>query len=157
MKSFSVLSRSTTQTQAWGRRVGRLLKGGEIIGLSGELGSGKTCFVRGLAQGLEVDKKAWVRSPSFTLINEYDGRLPLYHIDLYRLEGVNEIEELNLREVLFSEGVSVIEWVERLPEAEIDELLGVAFSHGKGSQRQLDFTANGSHYEEIINQLKRRK
>ncbi len=104
-----------------------------------------------------MDKKAWVRSPTFTLINEYDGRLPLYHIDLYRLAGVNEIEELNLREVLFSEGVSVIEWVERLSEAEIDELLGVAFSHGKGSQRQLDFTANGSHYEEIINQLKRRK
>ena len=157
MKSFSVLSRSSTQTHAWGRRVGRLLKGGEIIGLSGELGSGKTCFVRGLAQGLEVDKKAWVRSPTFTLINEYDGRLPLFHIDLYRLSGTDEIEDLNLREVLYSEGVSVIEWVERLSRAELDEHLRVDFRHGKGSQRQLDFSAYGSQYEEILNHLERRK
>ena len=157
MKSFRVLSRSYTQTQAWGRRVGRLLGGREIIGLTGELGSGKTCFVRGLARGLEVGKEAWVRSPTFSLINEYDGRLPLYHIDLYRLADVDEIEELNLREVLFSDGVSVIEWVERLPLAEIDEHLQIVFSYGSGAQRQLDFMAFGSHYEKIINQLKRRK
>ncbi len=136
--------------------MGRLLRGGEIIGLSGELGSGKTCFVRGLAQGMEVDKRAWVRSPSFTLINEYDGRVPLYHIDLYRLSGASEIEELNLREVLFSEGVSVIEWFERIPEGEVDEYLHIAFNHRDSSKRQLTFAAYGRRYEEIIDKLKRK-
>jgi len=156
MISFSVLSRSSAHTQGWGRRLGKILCGGEVVGLSGELGSGKTCFVRGLAQGIEVDKKAWVRSPSFTLINEYDGRVPLYHIDLYRLSGPREIEELNLREVLFSEGVSVIEWFERIPEGEIDEYLHIAINHGDGSKRQLTFTAYGHLYEEIIDQLESR-
>ncbi len=88
--------------------MGRLLGGGEIIGLTGELGSGKTCFVKGLAQGVDVDKGAWVRSPTFTLINEYDGRVPLFHVDLYRISSMREMEELSLRELLYSEGVSVI-------------------------------------------------
>ena len=87
MASWSVLTRSPRQTMNWGSRLGRLLKGGEIIALIGELGSGKTCFVRGVTQGLEVGKEAWIRSPTFTLINEYHGRLPVYHIDLYRVES----------------------------------------------------------------------
>lgn len=157
MNSFSVLSRSSTQTQGWGRRLGRLLRGEEIIGLSGELGSGKTCFVRGLAQGMEVDKRAWVRSPSFTLINEYDGRVPLYHIDLYRLSGASEIEGLDLREVFFSQGVSVVEWFERLPEGEVEEYLHIAFEYGDGSRRHLTFTAYGSRYEELVGQLMENK
>ncbi|NIO08449.1 MAG: tRNA (adenosine(37)-N6)-threonylcarbamoyltransferase complex ATPase subunit type 1 TsaE, partial [Deltaproteobacteria bacterium] len=96
--------------------MGKLVRGGEIIGLTGELGSGKTCFVRGLAKGVKVAEGAWVRSPTFTLINEYDGRLPLFHVDLYRLSSATEMEELSLRECFFSDGVSVIEWFERLPE-----------------------------------------
>jgi len=127
MKSFRVLSRSSAQTQSWGRKLGKLLGGGEIIGLTGELGSGKTCFVRGLAQGVDVNKEAWVRSPTFTLINEYDGRVPLFHVDLYRLSSVTEMEELSLRECFFSDGVSVIEWFERLPENEVDEYLQIQF------------------------------
>ena len=133
--------------------MGWLLRGGEIIGLSGELGTGKTCFVRGLAQGMEVDKRAWVRSPSFTLINEYDGRVPLYHIDLYRLSGAAEIEGLDLREVFFSQGVSVVEWFERLPEGEVEEYLHIAFEHGDGSRRHLTFRAYGGRYEELVGQL----
>ena len=86
MVSWSVLSCSPRQTMSWGARLGKLLEGGEIIALIGELGAGKTCFVRGVTRGVEVDKDAWIRSPSFTLINEYHGRLPVYHIDLYRIE-----------------------------------------------------------------------
>ena len=157
MKSFRVLSRSTAQTQSWGRKLGWLLGGGEIIGLTGELGSGKTCFVRGLAQGLDVDKGAWVRSPSFTLINEYDGRVPLFHVDLYRLSSVTEIEELSLRECFFSDGVSVIEWFERLPEDEVDEYLRIYFEHEDGNKRKLTFTTHGSRYEEIVEKLRKSK
>ena len=157
MKSFRALSRSTAQTQSWGRKLGWLLGGGEIIGLTGELGSGKTCFVRGLAQGLDVDKGAWVRSPSFTLINEYDGRVPLFHVDLYRLSSVTEIEELSLRECFFSDGVSVIEWFERLPEDEVDEYLRIHFEHEDGNKRKLTFTTHGSRYEEIVEKLRKSK
>jgi len=123
--------------------LGRLLGGGEIIGLTGELGSGKTCFVRGLAQGVDVDKGAWVRSPTFTLINEYDGRVPLFHVDLYRISSMREMEELSLRELLYSEGVSVIEWFERLPEDEVEEYLQINFDHEDGNKRQLTFTSHG--------------
>src|SRR5919109_4974552 len=106
MGSWSVVSRSPRQTRSWGGRLGKLLKGTEIIGLIGELGTGKTCFVRGLAEGLEV-RDAWIRSPTFTLINEYHGRLPLYHIDLYRVGERHELEGLDLREYLYSDGVSL--------------------------------------------------
>ena len=151
---LSVATRSPTQTRNWGKRLGKLLKGGEIIGLTGELGSGKTCFVRGVAEGLGVGKEAWVRSPTFTLINEYDGRVPVYHIDLYRVGDARELDELNLREYLFSEGVSAIEWFERLPEREVDEWLGVDFEHRDGNERRLTFSAHGRQYEEILEKLK---
>ena len=153
MKSFSVVARSSLQTRNLGRKLGRLLEGGEIIGLSGELGSGKSCFVRGMAEGLEVGKEAWIRSPTFTLINEYHGRLPLYHIDLYRVESRRELEELNLPDYLFSDGVSVIEWFEHLPAEEVEEHLHVAFVHANGNKRKLAFTAYGKQYEEIIKKL----
>ena len=131
----------------------RLLKGGEIIGLCGELGSGKTCFVRGMAEGLGIGKEAWIRSPSFTLINEYDGRLPVYHIDLYRLGGQRELAELNLRDYLFSDGVSVVEWFDHLPPDEVAEHLEVGFAHAEGSKRRLAFVARGGRYEEILKEL----
>ncbi len=157
MKSFRILSRSATQTQSWGRKLGRLLVGGEIIGLTGELGSGKTCFVRGLAEGVNVVKGAWVRSPTFTLINEYDGRMPLFHVDLYRLSSATELEELSLRECFFSDGVSVIEWFERLPNGEVEEYLGIHFDHEDGNKRGLTFTAHGSRYDAIVARLNKKK
>ena len=151
--SFSIVTRSAVQTRNWGKKLGRVLKGGEIIGLTGELGSGKTCFVRGMAEGLEVGKGAWIRSPSFTLINEYCGRLPFYHIDLYRVEGRRELEELNLTDYLFSDGVSAVEWFEHLPAEEVEEYLHVSFAYANGNKRKLTFTAHGERYEKIIKKL----
>ncbi len=154
MKSFTKLTRSAEATRNWGKRLGKLLKGGEIIGLTGELGSGKTCFARGLAEGLGVAKGAWIRSPTFTLINEYDGRVPVYHIDLYRIGRARELEELNLREYLFSDGVSAIEWFDKLPEGEVDEWLAIKFEHGRGNQRSLTFSAHGAQYDDMLEKLK---
>ena len=152
-----VSSRSAAQTRAWGKRLGGLLKGGEIIGLSGELGSGKTCFARGVAEGAGVGKEAWIRSPTFTLINEYDGRLPVYHIDLYRIGKASELEELNLRDYLFSDGASVIEWFEHLPAGEVDDWLQIDFTHAGGSRRDLTFQAHGRQYEEMLKALGARR
>jgi len=154
MGSWSLISHSARQTRNLGRRLGRLMQGGEIIGLIGELGAGKTCFVKGVAEGVEVGEEAWIRSPTFTLINEYHGRLPVYHIDLYRIGSVDELEGLNLREYLYSDGVSLIEWFERLPVAEADECLELRLAHLGGNQRELMFSPHGQRYENIVDQMK---
>jgi tRNA threonylcarbamoyladenosine biosynthesis protein TsaE len=151
---LTTVTRSPQETRNWGQRLGKLLRGGEIIGLSGELGSGKTCFARGVAEGAGVGKEAWIRSPTFTLINEYDGRLPVYHIDLYRIGGARELEELNLRDYLFSDGASVVEWFEHLPPGEVDERLQINFEHAGLSERRLTFTAYGQSYEDLLKGLK---
>jgi tRNA threonylcarbamoyladenosine biosynthesis protein TsaE len=154
MASWKVVSKSVRQTMQWGQRLGKLAQGGEIIGLIGELGAGKTCFVRGVADGAQVGKEAWVRSPTFTLINEYQGRLPVYHIDLYRVSSPAEIEGLNLREYLYSDGISLIEWFEHLPAAEVDEYLAVRIAHAGKTQREIVFVAHGERYERLIEALR---
>lgn len=154
MTAWVVLSISARITMSFGRSLAKLVKGGEIVGLRGELGTGKTTFVRGFCEGIEVSQKAWVRSPTFTLINEYQGRLPVYHIDLYRIARAEEIEALNLRDYLYSDGVSLIEWIERLPADELDEYLEVSLAHRSESKRQVAFTAHGARYEAILDQLK---
>lgn len=154
MNSFTVVTRSDPETRRWGIKLGHLLSGGEIIGLIGELGVGKTCFVRGVAQGLNVNKNAWIRSPSFTLINEYEGRLPIYHIDLYRISSREETVGLNLREYLYGDGVSLVEWFEHLPAEEVDEYLEVRMTHGGGNRRKLNFIAHGERYERLLAEFK---
>ena len=156
MGSWSILSSSPRQTKSWGKRVGKLLEGGEIIGLIGELGTGKTCFVRGLAEGLGVGPEAWIRSPTFTLINEYHGRLPLYHIDRYRLGDRHEMEGLGLRDYLYSDGASVIEWFDHLPADEVEEYLEIKleYADGDGNGRQLTLTAHGERSEKLLEEFK---
>jgi tRNA threonylcarbamoyladenosine biosynthesis protein TsaE len=139
---------------SWGRKLGKLVQGGEVIGLVGELGAGKTCFVRGFAEGIGVGKEAWVRSPTFTLINEYSGRLPVYHIDLYRVSGREQQEGLNLREYLYGEGVSLIEWFEFLPAGEADEYLEISLAHLGGAKRELTFRARGVRYQKLLKELR---
>ena len=153
MGYWSVASRSALETRRWGKRLGRLTEAGDIIGLIGELGTGKTTFVRGMTEGLEVGREAWVRSPSFTLINEYLGRLPVYHIDLYRIESRAELETLNLRDYLFEDGVSIVEWFEHLPVGEVKEFLEVRITYGTDSNRELAFSPHGERYETIVHDL----
>jgi len=155
MGGWTIVTTSPRQSQNLGQNLGRLVQGGEIIGLVGELGAGKTCFVRGFAEGIEVSADAWVRSPTFTLINEYSGRLPVYHVDLYRVGKQDELDSLNLREYLYSDGVSLIEWFEFLPANEVDEYLELHIAHGGGNRRQIDFIAHGQRYERLLEELKK--
>jgi tRNA threonylcarbamoyladenosine biosynthesis protein TsaE len=113
--------------------------------------------VRGVAAGLEVSKDAWIRSPSFTLINEYEGRLPIYHIDLYRISSREETVGLNLREYLYGDGVSLVEWFEHLPAEEVDEYVELRMTHAGGNRRKLNFIAHGERYERIIKGLRAEK
>ena len=154
MSSWSVFTSSSPQTKSLGKRLGKLLKGGEILGLVGELGTGKTCFVRGLAEGLQVGHEAWIRSPTFTLINEYQGRLPVYHIDLYRLADRQEMEGLGLRDYLYSDGVCLIEWFDHLPANEAEEYLELKLEYADGDRRRLTFAAHGERYEKLLQEFK---
>ena len=111
------ISHSPDETLQFGKSLGTSLAAGDIILLFGDLGSGKTRFTQGICYGLELDKNFYIRSPTFTLINEYQGRLPIYHIDLYRLENQEEIYSLGLEEILYNRGVTIIEWAEKLRSA----------------------------------------
>jgi tRNA threonylcarbamoyladenosine biosynthesis protein TsaE len=126
-----------------------LLFPGAVVGLEGDLGAGKTCFVKGLATGLGIDEEE-ISSPTFTLIAEhYRRKLPLYHIDLYRLEGVN-VEETGIEEYLSGSGVAAIEWFRFLPAGMVDEYLLVSFSIEEEERRVLAFTSYGERYEQIV-------
>ena len=149
--SLSLLTRSEDDTRAVGARLARLLHGGELIGLHGDLGTGKTVLVRGLADGLGVDPGK-VRSPTFTLINEYGGgRLPLYHIDLYRL-APSEMDRLALREYLYGDGVCVVEWFERLGDT--PRHLDIRFTFVGERERLLVVTAHGPRYDTLLDGLR---
>ena len=147
-------SRSPHETKSWGRRLASLLEGGELLGLIGDLGAGKTCFIKGLARGLSLREED-ILSPTFTMIQEHHGRLPLYHIDLYRLEEAT-LDDLGLREYLFSEGVAAVEWFERLRGGAEMDYLAVRISYAGANMRRIEFSAVDSRHAQIISKLKRR-
>jgi tRNA threonylcarbamoyladenosine biosynthesis protein TsaE len=105
-------SRSPEETQKVGERLGACLGSGDVVACVGELGAGKTCFIQGLVRGLGVTEAA--TSPTFVLINHYAGRLPVYHLDAYRTESLTEILDLGVEEMLSGDGITVIEWAEKL-------------------------------------------
>ncbi len=107
---------SPEETQALGEKLGKTLKTGDIIALIGDLGTGKTCLTQGIARGVGIAPNEVVSSPSYILINEYNGKIPIYHIDLYRLETATEIAELGLGEYVESDGICIIEWAERMAD-----------------------------------------
>ena len=146
-------SRSPHETKSWGRRLASLLEGGELLGLIGDLGSGKTVFIKGLASGLSLREED-ILSPTFTMIQEHHGRFPLYHIDLYRLEEAT-LDDLGLREYLFSQGVAAVEWFERLRGGADMEFLSVRISYAGANLRRIEFSAVDSRHAQIISKLKR--
>jgi len=120
-------------------------RGGELVGLVGDLGTGKTCFVRGLAAGLGIDPER-VHSPTFVIVHEHHGgRLVLQHVDLYRLDRPND-EEPFLREVLYGPGVAAVEWFDRLPLAAGEEALLVTLRHVAGDRRVIRLDARGERH-----------
>ncbi|MGI9953487.1 tRNA (adenosine(37)-N6)-threonylcarbamoyltransferase complex ATPase subunit type 1 TsaE [Moorellaceae bacterium AZ2] len=149
---MEVFLKDSAATRNLGQALGRLLLPGDVIILSGELGAGKTTLVQGLAEGLEVAGR--VTSPTFTLIQEYRGRCPLYHLDLYRLEDAEEIWDLGLEEYMKGSGVTVVEWGERLG-AFVPERLEINLVVGPGEGRRARLIPSGERYRELVKQLAR--
>jgi len=148
-----VVTGSGAETAALGARLGRLLLPGDFVALVGELGAGKTQFAQGVAAGLEVGPDTPVTSPTYTILNIYQGRIPLYHFDLYRLQGPEEIAELGFEEYFSGSGACVVEWAERLAEESPRDLLTVTLEHSGTDCRTLCFAAAGSRAARLLEQL----
>lgn len=122
--------KSVQETIQFGKRLGQELTGGEVLALTGDLGTGKTLLTRGIALGLGIPMEQ-VSSPTFTLIQEYTGLFPLIHVDLYRLENLSEILSLGLEEYFTPNTVVVIEWAERFPQILPSDHLSISLEHGE--------------------------
>ncbi|WP_061423532.1 tRNA (adenosine(37)-N6)-threonylcarbamoyltransferase complex ATPase subunit type 1 TsaE [Streptococcus cristatus] len=132
----------------WGQRLGSLLQEQDVLVLTGDLGAGKTTFTKGLAQGLGI--KQMIKSPTYTIVREYEGRLPLYHLDVYRIG--EDPDSIDLDDFLFGEGVTVIEWGELLFDSLPDDYLKLTLLK-KDDGRELVFESQGCRSQELLEEL----
>jgi tRNA threonylcarbamoyladenosine biosynthesis protein TsaE len=151
---FSVITASPEQTWRVGELLGARLGPGDMVCLYGDLGAGKTSFSYGVALGLEV-KEQYITSPTFTFVNEYTGRVPFYHIDLYRLTDPDELENIGFEEYIDSDGVTVIEWADRAEDELPLERLSLYFTYVDDKSREIGFLAEGERYEKLLDELQR--
>ncbi|MHA6252998.1 tRNA (adenosine(37)-N6)-threonylcarbamoyltransferase complex ATPase subunit type 1 TsaE [Oceanobacillus sp. CAU 1775] len=140
---------SVEETQEVAENLAKLLQPGSVLTLEGNLGAGKTAFTKGLAKGLGVKRN--VNSPTFTIVKEYKGNMPLYHMDVYRLE--NSDEDIGFSEYFNGEGVSVIEWAQFIEIYLPEERLEITIEYIDENSRKIQLNAIGEHYEKILNEL----
>lgn len=149
MKTFTFRTYHSDETERLGERLAKQLKAGDVITLEGDLGAGKTTFTKGIARGLGVQRV--VNSPTFTIIKEYEGHLPLYHMDVYRLE--DQDEDLGFDEYFYGDGVTVVEWAQFIQEMLPEENLTITIKHVKEDEREFIFIPNGKRYVRICEEL----
>ncbi|MBI9017681.1 MAG: tRNA (adenosine(37)-N6)-threonylcarbamoyltransferase complex ATPase subunit type 1 TsaE [Phycisphaerae bacterium] len=149
---MKLISTSVSQTIELGQKLGQAIKGGEIFALDGQLGAGKTHLIKGIAQGLEVYDQQSVTSPTFTLINEYEGRLMLYHIDAYRLDHGRQLESLGFDEISHGMTVVVVEWAEIVCDLLKNyNTISIKLAHISEHERQIEFINLPDYLAETIN------
>jgi tRNA threonylcarbamoyladenosine biosynthesis protein TsaE len=154
MPTREVITTSPAATQALGRRLGRVLEPGSVIALVGELGSGKTLLTRGICEGLGVPLRQ-VNSPTFVLVNEYCGRLPVFHLDVYRLGGAADVVELGITDYFqrAGQGVMIVEWAEKLPGVLPEDRLEVSIERLSARKRRFSLAAEGPHFSPLFKEL----
>ena len=150
--NLTIITKSPEETKNLGKEVSKLTKPGDLLAFYGELGVGKTCFIQGISQGLKV--KDYVTSPSFTIINEYQGKVPIYHFDLFRLNA-EEIFELGYEEYFYGEGLTVIEWAEKIEQLLPKEHLEIEIKFKDRYQRTISFIPQGDRFNKFLEELNR--
>ena len=148
-----IRTQSAKETVQFGKRIGKILRSGDVVALVGELGAGKTHLIKGLAAGIGVARAGHIASPSFTLIHEYQGRIPFYHVDLYRLGTEEETEDLGIEEYLAKDGVTAIEWADKIPSLLPKESLWIALRYLDSRTRSIHLLAKGTRYHELLREL----
>lgn len=147
------ISDSPEQTESLGVVLAGLLQPGEFISLHGELGAGKTCFAQGVAYGLGVSRETPVTSPTYTLLNIYPGRLPLYHFDLYRLNSDEDAYDAGFDEYFYGDGVSLVEWPQRLVSLLPESRLEIFLSYLDDHIRRIEFQPFGERFIRMVADL----
>ena len=148
---IKIITKTPQELAYLGGRMAQLLQPGDFLALDGDLGAGKTLFTQGLAQGLEVAEE--ISSPTFTIIHEYEsGRLPLYHMDVYRIKHPEEMYDLGYEEYFYGNGITVVEWAQLIAELLPEEYLGIEITIVPEG-RELRFSPYGAHYEHILEEL----
>jgi len=149
----TITTRSGRQTSELGEKLGRLISQGITISLTGDLGAGKTTFVQGLAKGLGVPDSFYVTSPSYTIINEYPGRVDLCHMDLYRLGSSEELEYIGFDEIISQDKVIIIEWPDIIEQGLISFNLDITIKVDKDFNRKISFIASGLELTKVLRNL----
>lgn len=149
MSEHQMNTRTPLETKRIAEKLAILLKPGDVVTLEGDLGAGKTTFTKGLANGLGV--KQTVNSPTFTIVKEYEGELPLYHMDVYRLE--NSEEDIGFTEYFNGNGISVVEWAPFIVDFLPEERLNIKISYVDEQARILEFSSTSAHFDWVINEL----
>jgi tRNA threonylcarbamoyladenosine biosynthesis protein TsaE len=148
---------SAEETLEYGRKLGALLRPGDIVALVGDLGTGKTWLAKGIAFGLDVPDHEYVNSPAFDLVHEYQGRLPVFHMDFYRLDHLANEDYSWIREYLDRSGVCIIEWADKFIDQLTDAYLKVELSQGDGNEeRELIISNVGGRFDFLIKALEKR-
>jgi tRNA threonylcarbamoyladenosine biosynthesis protein TsaE len=148
-----IQSKSAAETVRLGRSLGSRLLPGDVVALVGELGAGKTQLIKGLASGAGIRNPTYISSPSFTLINEYPGKITFYHIDLFRLNKEIEAEELGLEDYIQGKGITAIEWADKVPSLLPKELLLIRIAYTGKNTRSLEISGKGKRYLNMIDQF----
>ncbi|KXG42560.1 tRNA (adenosine(37)-N6)-threonylcarbamoyltransferase complex ATPase subunit type 1 TsaE [Tepidibacillus infernus] len=150
-KPYVFFTNDVFETQQLASKLAKYLHPGDVITLEGDLGAGKTSFTQGIAKGLEISQV--VNSPTFTIIKEYYGRIPLYHMDVYRLE--DGAEDLGFEEYFYGEGVTMIEWASMIHEFLPEELLNIKIEKISNDQRKITFEPKGERYIQLCEEFSR--
>ncbi|AKG54110.1 ATPase YjeE [Dehalogenimonas sp. WBC-2] len=148
MNSIFIYTKTAAATRRIGQYIGKSLEAGSVVLLNGPLGSGKTTLTQGIARGLGISGS--VMSPTFVLMRELKGRLPMYHLDLYRLENLPEISDLGLDDYLYGDGVTVVEWADRAGVLLPEDYLKIELGYDGYKGRRLEFTALNEGYAKLL-------
>jgi tRNA threonylcarbamoyladenosine biosynthesis protein TsaE len=151
---YKITTHSVKETQKLGEKIGVCLGTKIVLALIGDLGSGKTSFVQGLARGLEVPDEYYITSPSYTLINEYPGRHPIFHVDLYRLEDPVDFEDIGLYDILGDNYVVAIEWADRIRQELLPDHVKITFDISSDECREIYMTAYGVKAVALLKKIK---
>lgn len=153
---LELVTASERETRSLGQVLGQCLFSPLVITLVGDLGSGKTVFVQGLARGLDVPESYYVTSPSYTLINAYPGRLALYHADLYRLAGGADLQDIELPDLVRGEGVVAIEWADRIDARDLGAHLAVTIATTGAATRNIQMLDAGQGMSDLLREVKKK-
>lgn len=146
-------SAAVDETTRFGERLGMLLSSGDVLALIGELGAGKTTLVKGIVRGLGVKDMRAVKSPTFALVHKYEGRIPIYHFDAYRLEDVYEMLDIGSDEMIYGNGVAIVEWADKVSGCLPEEYLKITLHAVSENERNIEICGYGKRYGKIINNL----